>query len=401
MPDSRAVPIEDPATLAKRYAELRARTLALAAPLSAEDCQVQSMTEASPVKWHLAHTSWFFETFLLKPHLPGYRVHAEAFDFLFNSYYHSVGDMHLRPQRGMVTRPGLDEVLAYRTHVDRAVSELLADDPVHAVAALVELGINHEQQHQELILTDIKHAFLLNPLEPAYDTNFCERSPVGGDDGFVSFPGGIAEIGAGEAGFAYDNERPRHRVMLQPFALARRPVTNGEFRAFVKAGGYREPRWWLSDAWALLNTEGWQRPRYWSDDLSTEFTLAGRVPLDADLPACHLSHFEADAYARWAGARLPTEAEWEYAATTGGGNLSGLHDAVWQWTASAYLGYPGFRPGAGSLGEYNGKFMSGQLVLRGGSFATASGHARPTYRNFFHPAARWQFSGLRLARDDE
>lgn len=383
--------------LQARYAEVRGRTLALAAPLSAEDCQIQSMTEASPVKWHLAHTSWFFETFLLAPSIDGYRSYHPGYEYLFNSYYYTVGDMHARPQRGMISRPSLAEVLEYRRWVDEHMERLLeTSTPGEELASLTELGLAHEGQHQELILTDIKHALSLNPLAPAYADGTAD--PVAASElAFIDFPGGETMIGDDGTGFAFDNERPRHTVLLRPYGLADRLVTNGEFREFVRDGGYDEVSLWLSDAWMTIKSEGWRRPLYWTDDLESQFTLRGIQAIDPNAPVCHLSYYEADAFARWAGARLPTEFEWE--AAVGEPALRQMFDCRWQWAASAYLPYPGFRPEAGSIGEYNGKFMSGQMVLRGGSGASPAGHVRPTYRNFFPPSARWQFSGARLARD--
>ena len=395
----------------------------LVAPLSPEDCLVQSMPYASPAKWHLAHTTWFFEQFVLQPGAPGYRVFDARFAYLFNSYYEAVGPRHARPERGLLTRPALDEILRYRAYVDESMTELLAGLPAsRALEELVRLGLHHEQQHQELLLTDIKHALSRNPLEPAY------REPRGprGDDVEPPAPArwlgqreGLVEIGAvPEAGFCFDNELPRHRVWLQPHALASRLVTNGEYLEFIRAGGYEDPRHWLSEGWDTVQREGWRHPLYWSPELDSEFTLEGRRELRLAEPVCHVSLFEADAYARWAGARLPTEAEWEAAAVAGpapcadGGvrlhprparkptGLSQMTGDAWQWTSSAYGAYPGYRPAAGALGEYNGKFMCSQVVLRGGSCATPAGHVRPSYRNFFHPWARWQFTGLRLARDE-
>ena len=385
------------------FRAVRAATVALAAGLTAEDCQIQSMPDASPVKWHLAHTSWFFETFVL------HESYRPEFAVLFNSYYNSVGPMALRAQRGLISRPSLDEVFAYRAWIDERVSKLLEAGASAETRALVELGINHEQQHQELILTDVLHAFSVNPGMPAFESRRKGAAPTFSESAATFsesaatlsgaaptstaiHQGGVVEIGAGDSGFAFDNERPRHSVLLRPFWIADRPVTCGEYLAFIRAGGYSDPQWWLSDGWATVCAEGWRAPLYWSVDLEHAFTLAGVQRLDLDAPVCHISHYEADAYARWAGARLPTEFEWEAAAPRSAGS-------VWEWTASAYLPYPGFRPGAGAIGEYNGKFMSGQMVLRGGSFATPPGHARASYRNFFPPAARWQFSGLRLARD--
>lgn len=402
------------------YRAVRARSCALAAPLSAEDACVQSMPDASPAKWHLAHTSWFFERFVLAAHAPGYREFHERFEYLFNSYYFTVGQMHLRPRRGLITRPSLTEVLDYRAHVDAAVAKLLEREQGNPeLEFLVVLGMHHEQQHQELLLTDIKHLFAQNPLLPAY----VERPGPVADDAaplrWIRGGAGLVEVGHAGEGFAFDNETPRHRVLLGEHSLASRLVTNAEYREFIDAGGYAEPALWLSDGWSTVVAEDWNRPLYWQEDLAQEFTLAGLGPIQPDAPVAHLSYYEADAFARWAGARLPTEFEWEAAAAGArrDGNFAGsgvfhprpashaeglqqLFGDAWEWTASPYAPYPGFRPLAGSLGEYNGKFMCSQMVLRGGSCATPAGHVRPSYRNFFYPGQRWQFSGLRLARDE-
>ena len=404
----------------RRLEAVRSHSLQLAAPLSAEDRCVQSMPDASPTKWHLAHTTWFFETVVLQAHQPGYRVHDERYAFLFNSYYESLGPRHPRAQRGLLTRPSNEEVLQYRRHVDEALLAFVreSDDVAWAAALpLIALGLQHEQQHQELMLSDAKHLLSLNPLQPAYRSApsddegraFAARglhpAPVCGPSQAMRWlerPGGIAEIGAtaGHA-FAFDNETPRHRALLQAHGLASRPVGNGEFLDFVCDGGYRRPELWLSDGWAAVQQHGWVAPLYWSDIDAARpqvFTLHGPRALVLDEPVSHLSFYEASAYAAWAGARLPTEFEWEAAAAEG--VLEGCGE-VWEWTRSSYDPYPGFRPLAGAVAEYNGKFMVGQLVLRGGSCATPSGHARPSYRNFFAPGARWQFTGLRLARDLE
>lgn len=392
---------------------VRAHTSALAAPLSAEDQAIQSMPDASPSKWHQAHTTWFFETLILAPLLPGYQLFDPAYRYLFNSYYEALGPRHPRPQRGLLSRPGIDEVRAYRAHVDAAMLNFIAtldDDTWQREQSLLELGCQHEQQHQELLLTDILHAFSCNPLLPAYRTEaparFAQRTLE-----WLSHAGGVVEVGHADdagSGFAFDNESPRHQVLLPAFEIGQRLVSCGEFANFIADGGYQRPGLWLSDGWALVQSQGWHHPAYWiaPGDLrapSTEwqcFGLNGVQPLDPHAPVLQLSFFEAAAYAEWAEARLPTEFEWEAAHRLPG--IEQLFDQAWQWTRSAYHPYPGFKPMAGAVGEYNGKFMVGQLVLRGASLATPPAHggpARASYRNFFPPATRWQFSGLRLARD--
>jgi ergothioneine biosynthesis protein EgtB len=381
-----------------RYGAVRGRSLRLIDGLSAEDCQIQSMADASPLKWHLAHTTWFFETFVLMALEPDRARFDPHFAQLFNSYYNSVGPMHARPQRGLLTRPSLDTVLAYRAHVDAEVERLCAAAEPARCADLLELGLQHEQQHQELMLADLLHAFSCNPLQPACRDGApppVEAQPLQ----WWRVEAGLRMLGQAGDGFAFDNEQPRHRVWLDAFELASRPVTNAEYRAFIEAGGYRDPLLWLSDGWAQVQAQNWQRPLYWAPALSHAFGLHGLQPLAPQAPVCHLSYFEADAYARWAGASLPTEAQWEVAMGERGWPALPMAGQVWEWTSSAYAAYPGFRPAAGAVGEYNGKFMCGQYVLRGGSCATPPDHARLTYRNFFPPSARWQFSGLRLARE--
>jgi ergothioneine biosynthesis protein EgtB len=382
--------------LAQAYAAVRSHSLMLAEGLSAEDCAIQSMPDASPVKWHLAHTSWFFETVILAGR-PGYRVFDPRFGFLFNSYYEALGPRHARPRRGLLTRPSLEEVLAYRAHVDAAMPEACADASLQDA---ILLGLNHEQQHQELIVTDIKHAFFQNPLLPAYRAgNAPARDPQTLE--WLEHPGGLSLIGHDGNGFAFDNESPRHQVLLHPFRIASRPVSNGEYQAFIVDGGYSRAEFWLSDGWARVQEEGWKAPLYWlQDDGGGEsaFTLAGVQMLDPHAPVEHVSFYEAAAYAAWAGARLPTEFEWEATATADKANRFATGE-VWDWTRSSYDPYPGFKPLEGIAAEYNGKFMVGQVVLRGGSSATPQGHCRRSYRNFFPPSARWQFSGIRLAKD--
>jgi ergothioneine biosynthesis protein EgtB len=405
-----------------RFAALRAFSATLAAPLDPEDCALQSMPDASPVKWHLAHTTWFFETFLLLPHHAGYRAFDAHYAYLFNSYYDSLGARHPRAQRGLLSRPSLARVLEYRAHVDAAMGAFLDGPVAPQQRALIELGLAHEEQHQELIVTDVKHLLAANPLRPAYQPRWPLSSVHPQPLAWIAYDGGLHEFGhAGEA-FAFDNEGPRHHAYVAPFELASRPVTHGEFAAFVDDGGYRRPELWMSAGFDAARARGWDAPLYWSREgqVWRTFTVHGMADIDANTPMVHVSWFEADAYARWAGARLPTEYEWELAAreVALAGNFAArgvlhpmpadlrslpgvpaqLFGDVWEWTSSAYSPYPGFRPAAGAVGEYNGKFMSGQYVLRGGSCATPAGHVRATYRNFFPPEARWQFSGIRLAR---
>jgi ergothioneine biosynthesis protein EgtB len=413
--------------LSERLERVRQRTLAICEPLSTEDYVVQSMPDASPIKWHLAHTTWFFEQFILKPRLPQYASPHPRYEYLFNSYYQGAGPMHLRAERGLITRPTVGQVLEYRRHVEEHLHRLLESDADPELADLVELGLNHEQQHQELMLTDLKHAFSRNPLLPAYRELHQASGSTSTPLHFTSCDGGIHEIGLpadpAQRGFCFDNETPRHRTLLEPFAMASRLISNEEYLQFVRDRGYQRPELWLSDGWAMVTTEQWQRPLYWRADLDSEFTLGGVQALDPAAPVCHVSFYEADAFARWAQARLPTEAEWEVTAATvtreGNFYESGalhpqpaaddtgseqpafeqLYGDVWEWTGSPYVGYSGYRPPIGTLGEYNGKFMCNQWVLRGGSCVTPADHMRLTYRNFFYPHLRWQFSGIRLARD--
>jgi len=379
------------------YCAVRSLTEQLAAPFGPEDQTVQSMPDVSPTKWHRAHTTWFFETFLLAPHAARYRPLNDAYRMLFNSYYEAVGPKHTRNERGLITRPGVEEVAAYRRHVDAAMLQLLDGDLDPAVAELVVLGCHHEQQHQELLVMDIKHVLSCNPLQPAYGTlpwaGVAPSAP-----GWIDHDGGIVEIGHAGDGFAFDNEGPRHEALLQPHRVATSLVTNGEWMAFIEDGGYTRPELWMSDGWGTAQQLGWEAPEYWSrsDRSWQRFDLDGAGPIDPAAPVTHVSWYEADAYARWAGARLPTEAEWETAAPAPGGP-GDWYGAAWQWTASPYNGYPGFQPSAGAVGEYNGKFMVNQQVLRGSARVTPPGHARRTYRNFFPPSARWAYAGLRLA----
>jgi ergothioneine biosynthesis protein EgtB len=406
--------------LLEQYVAVRRATERLCEPLAVEDYVVQAMPDVSPAKWHLAHVSWFFETFLLRPRLPGYRPVDERYAGLFNSYYNAVGPQFARPARGHLSRPTVAEVYAYRAHVDKAMHELLerADTDRRALHATVELGLHHEQQHQELLVTDLKYNLSVNPLHPAY----AAAAPAAGTApplARVRLEGGIAAVGHDAGGFSFDNERPRHRVLLAPYELGSRLVTSGEYREFMDDGGYARPELWLSDGWRTVQERGWRAPLYWerADGAWSRYTLAGIAPVAEQAPVTHVSYYEADAYARWRGARLPTEHEWEHAvgseaapgtllddsprepAAAGGPGLAQMTGDAWEWTASAYLPYPGFRPLDGALGEYNGKFMANQMVLRGGSCATPRSHIRPSYRNFFPPDARWQFSGIRLAFD--
>ena len=399
--------------LAERLAATRALTLALADPLSDADATIQPHPDASPAKWHLAHTTWFLETFVLRDHVAGYRLHDDRFPFLFNSYYEGEGERHARARRGMISRPSLDEIRNWRRAVDDSLQHALPSLPPDALT-LVALGIQHEQQHQELLLTDILATFAENPTEPVY-APLCqsERGEAPRDNEWITGRAGLVEIGATGEAFAFDSETPRHQALLHPHAIARSCVTNGEWQAFIADGGYRDPTLWLSEGWDWVRREEIAAPLYWRGD-NEAFTLAGRRPIDAAAPVAHISYFEADAFARWAGKRLPTEAESEdFAAAADprfGNQLDragavlptsgdGPFGDVWQWTQSAFLPYPGFAPATGTVGEYNGKFMCGQFVLKGASCATPRGHSRASYRNFFPPAARWQFTGVRLAQD--
>lgn len=414
-------------SLSTRLLKTRRLSIDLTETLTPEDMVVQAMEDASPTKWHLAHVTWFFETFILAKHLPGYRIFDERFNFCFNSYYESQGARHPRPKRGLLTRPGIYDVFSYRAHVDDALQRLFETlgEPKGEIARLVEIGINHEQQHQELLLTDILALFASNPLRPAYRQP--KPASVRGSDSqpvaWIEYPGGIHHIGYEGSGFSWDNESPRHQALIHPFKLADRLVTNGEWLEFIEDGGYRTAALWLADGWATVKREEWQSPLYWenNDGQWLAMSLEGRRPLDPAAPVSNVSYFEADAFARWAGKRLPTEFEWEVAAAplaTEGNDLGSgalkplpatsatpgmprqMYGDVWEWTQSAYLPYPGYKPPEGAIGEYNGKFMVSQQVLRGASCATAPGHTRPTYRNFFYPHQRWQFVGLRLASDN-
>ncbi|MEW4487149.1 ergothioneine biosynthesis protein EgtB [Thalassoglobus sp. JC818] len=422
------------ASLLDRLMAVRQFSAKIVDPLETEDFVIQTMPDVSPTKWHLAHTTWFFEQFILKPSMPGYRVFHPQFSFLFNSYYNAVGERHPRMQRGVLSRPTVREVLEYRTYVDQALEDFLQQPPSNEVGDLIEIGINHEQQHQELMLTDIKHVLSCNPLRPAYRVNLnefkaSETAPLI----WISFAGGITEIGVEGDGFHFDNESPRHEVLNRDFELASRLTTNGEYLQFVESDGYQNPSLWLSEGWDQVQACHWKAPLYWEriDGEWQEFTLGGMRPLDPHAPVTHVSYFEADAFARWSNCRLATEAEWETVgqiesvaqsnsfvgnfaeddflhpiawhpeAQKSGQTASGIHQFygdVWEWTASPYVAYPGYQPAPGAIGEYNGKFMSSQWVLKGGSCATSRTHIRPSYRNFFHPDKRWQFTGIRLAR---
>ncbi len=404
---------------AERFLAVRDLTEGLAEPLSAEDQTVQSMPDCSPTKWHRAHTTWFFEEFVLGSNMEGFQPFDPRYRYLFNSYYESIGPRHARPERGLLTRPGIAEISEYRRRTDEIMVNFLSSSLPADVTGIIELGLHHEQQHQELVLMDLKHLLSRNPLRPVYRGGVAEALGAARELDWIHHPGGIVDIGHDGAGFGFDNEGPRHRELLRPFLIADRPVTCGDWLAFMADGGYARPELWMSDGWACVKENGWQAPLYWLDSESDEwsiFTLTGVRAVDPTEPVCHVAWYEADAYARWASARLPLEAEWEATAErmpVEGSLLSSgrLHPAapadgssqffgdVWEWTSSSYSPYPGFQPAAGAVGEYNGKFMVNQFVLRGGACVTPPGHIRATYRNFFPPAARWAFSGLRLARD--
>lgn len=412
-----------PTDLLARYRDVRRESEQICGALTTEDHCIQSMPDVSPPKWHLAHTTWFFETFLLRPYLADYALFHPRYDYLFNSYYETVGSPYPRARRGLLSRPGVQDIYGYRAHVDDGIEELLAHCPAEheeAVRSRIVLGLHHEQQHQELLFTDVKHILALNPLKPAYRN--AEEVPSASAPAltWVPYPGGVREIGFEGPGFAFDNETPRHRVYLNDFALASRCVTNAEYLDFMRDGGYERPELWLSDGWREVKEQGWRAPLYWErhDGRWWTYTLAGMRPVRAEEPVCHISGYEADAFARWAGKRLPTEAEWETAAAAldvvgnfvesgrlhplpgiSGATPAQVYGDVWEWTASDYAPYPGFRAAAGALGEYNGKFMCNQRVLRGGSCVSAQSHLRPSYRNFFYLNSRWQFTGLRLAAD--
>ena len=400
-----------------RFARTRRVSTDLVATLAPEDTVVQSMPDVSPTKWHLAHTTWFFERFILESNVAGYRRFNEAYDFLFNSYYYTAGQMHARPKRGLLSRPTLAEVLEYRSYVDNHMIRLLDERPGESeFASIVTLGMNHEQQHQELMLTDIKHVLSCNPLQPAFDSNLpVPKSQPVDNYSYTNGASGICQVGTNGSSFCFDNETPRHDALLHKHRIGTRLITNGEFREFVADGGYANSTLWLSDGWATVNQNGWNRPAYWSQDLASEFTLGGPREIDENAPVTHVSFYEADAFARWAGGRLPTEFEWEtfagdlpvrgnlfesgYLHPAAGGDANQVFGDVWEWTSSPYSAYPGFVPLEGSLGEYNGKFMCNQMTARGGSCVTSADHVRASYRNFFYPHMRWQFFGIRLAKD--
>ena len=415
--NAESISSDSPDSLTQGFEAVRSLTVSLTDTLTAEDTVVQSMPDVSPTKWHLAHVTWFFERFVLRTHVDGYQCFNDEFDFLFNSYYYTAGQMHTRPKRGLLSRPTLVEVLDYRRHVDEAMCRLLdrrGDDG--ELSSLTTLGLNHEQQHQELLLTDIKHVLSCNPMRPAANPTLPPPPQVEAASlSFTDVGGGIQKTGARGDGFCFDNETPQHDALLHDHRIANRLVTNAEYLGFIRAGGYSDSVLWLADGWALINDRGWDRPLYWDEDLASEFTLAGMREIDPQAPVSHVSYYEADAYARWADARLPTEFEWEHAASAQAivGNLldSGhwhpaanatgqqFYGDVWEWTSSSYAPYPGFKPLGGSLGEYNGKFMCNQMTVRGGSCVTPRDHIRCSYRSFFYPDARWQFLGFRLARD--